>query len=101
MFENHKNYNCEITLDSGEQFKVYANWLHNNELDYWQGWNCQAGSRRLYIDKDLKVYSAVCQNDLLGSALDHFDLLDSTVCRQSRCNGCTDDLMLSKTQLVK
>lgn len=98
QFENHDNYNCEITLDSGETYKVYANWLHNNNLDQWTGWNCQAGANRLYIDKNLEVYGGECKNDSLGHAIDGFKLLSGTTCRQNTCTGCTDDLMVRKTR---
>ena len=95
-FENQENYNCRITLDSGEEYLIYANWLHNEQLDNWQGWTCEAGATRLLIDKDLKVYSGECKNDLLGSAIDEFTILEHSTCRQQRCTGCTDDLMVAK-----
>ena len=38
-FENQENYNCRITTDTGEEYLVYANWLHNERLDNWQGWH--------------------------------------------------------------
>ena len=97
-FKNHPNYNCRITLDNGEQYLVYAHWIHNQGLDHWQGWHCQAGSRRLYIDKDFTVYSALCRNDHLGSAINGFELLDSTICQRKRCHSCTDDILTHKTQ---
>ena len=95
-FENQENYNCRITTDTGEEYLVYANWLHNEQLDNWQGWICEAGSTRLLIDKDFKVYGGECKNDHLGSAIDGFDLLDTTTCQQLRCTGCTDDLIVAK-----
>jgi hypothetical protein len=99
QFENHKNYNIKITTDSGEEYLVYANWLHNNQLDNWQGWSCEAGASRLLIDKDLKVYSGECKNDYLGSAIDGFELLDHAICKQTRCTGCTDDLSIEKSNI--
>ena len=95
-FENQENYNCRITTDTGEEYLVYANWLHNEQLDQWKDWTCEAGATRLLIDKDLKVYSGECKNDLLGSAVDGFTVLEHTTCRQERCTGCTDDLMVAK-----
>ena len=95
-FENHENYNCEITLDDGKTFKIYANWLHNNDLDHWKGWTCYAGSTRLYIDKNLNVWGSECGNDNLGHALTGFNMVDHTVCRQETCTGCTDDLVTKK-----
>lgn len=97
QFENHPNYNCEIQTQSGQTYRVYANWIHNNQLDSWKGWNCQAGTTRLYIDKNLNVYSGECKNDHLGHGLDGFDLLDGTVCKQDTCTGCTDDLIVRKS----
>jgi hypothetical protein len=94
---NHDNYNCCATTQQGQQYLLYANWLHNNGLDHWQGWHCQAGTKRLHIDKNLQVYSGECLNDHLGSALDGFDLLDDgTVCQRPRCTACTDDLLVEK-----
>lgn len=95
-FKNHNNYNCQITTESGETYLIYANWLHNEKLDNWLGWSCEAGVTRLLIDKDLKVYSGECKNDYLGSAIDGFELLDYAICKQIRCTGCTDDLVVAK-----
>jgi len=96
QFENHPNYNCEVTTDSGDTYRVYANWLHNNKLDKWRGWHCQAGVTRLYINKDLEVFGGECRNDQLGNVLTGFELLDETICQQETCNGCTDDLIVHK-----
>ena len=96
QFENHPNYNCEITTDSGETFRVYANWLHNEKLDQWKGWHCQAGTTRMLIDKNFNLYSGECKNDHLGNALTEFDLLNGTICQRNTCTGCTDDLMVDK-----
>lgn len=98
-FENHPNYNCEITTSTGQTYQVFANWLHNSNLDSWQGWHCQAGSKRLYIDKNLEVFGGMCCNDKLGNAVTGFDLLDHSVCRQTQCTGCTDDLQVEKHKL--
>ena len=95
-FENQENYNCRITTDEGEEYLVYANWIHNKQLDHWQGWICEAGATRLLIDKDFKVYGGECKNDLLGSAIDEFIVLEHTTCKQERCTGCTDDLIVAK-----
>lgn len=95
---DHPNYNCEVTLEDGRQYRVYANWLHNEQLDHWHGWHCSAGAQRVFIDRNLQVYGGECQNDLLGSAQETFDLLISTVCKRSTCTGCTDDLMVEKHQ---
>jgi hypothetical protein len=95
--ENQSNYNCRVRTDTGEEYLLYANWLHNNQQDHWQGWQCNAGATRLYIDKDLNVFSGECENDCLGTVFD-FDLLNSTVCKRDRCGGCTDDLMVAKKQ---
>jgi hypothetical protein len=97
-FENHQYYNCKITTESGE-YLVAANWLHNNNLDHWQGWNCDAGFKRLCIDENFDVYSGECQNDYLGNLLGHWDPLNSpTTCKQERCTGCTDDLLIGKNK---
>ena len=94
--ENHQNYNCVVTTDTGEQYSVYANWLHNNQLDNFFDWNCEAGITRLYIDKNLDVYSGECQNNYLGT-IDNFEPLTGNKCQRTRCTGCTDDLIVTKS----
>jgi hypothetical protein len=98
-FEDHNNYNCRITLDNGEDFVVFANWIHNNNLDQWHGWTCDAGHTRLMIDKNLNVWSGECKNDFFGSALDEFYVNAPTTCKRNTCTGCTDDLLTKKSQL--
>jgi hypothetical protein len=98
-FEDHSNYNCCITLDNGEDFVVFANWIHNNNLDQWHGWTCDAGHTRLMIDKDLNVWSGECKNDFFGRADEHFYTNASTVCKRKTCTPCTDDLSVRKSQL--
>jgi hypothetical protein len=95
-FENHSNYNCEIVLDTGEKYLVYANWIHNNSLDHWQGWHCEAGHKRFYIDKNFDVWSGECQNDYLGNATEEWAIKNNSTCKQSTCTGCTDDLLTAK-----
>lgn len=95
--ENHLNYNCRVTVEDGSEFLIYANWMHNESHDHWQGWSCQAGTTRLHIDKNLEVWSGECKNDYLGSALSaDFSILNGTTCRRERCTGCTDDLLVAK-----
>ena len=94
--ENHNNYNCRVTLESGEQYQVFSNWIHNQGLDHWRNWICHAGNKRLHIDKDFNVFGGECRNDHLGSAIGNFEMLDNTICRKDRCTGCTDDLMVEK-----
>jgi hypothetical protein len=99
MFKNHRYYNCEITLDNGETYRVGANWLHNEKLDDWFGWTCDAGHKRISIDKDFDVRSAVCHNDYLGNIFTGWDILPvPTVCKKDRCTGCTDDLLITKKE---
>lgn len=101
-FENHRYYNCEITLDNGEKYQISANWMHNNDLDHWKGWNCDAGYRRLDIDKNFDVYSAQCKNELLGNLFNEWSMYDSpSKCLRERCTGCTDDLLIGKQQSSK
>ena len=97
MFENQKFYNCEIVLDDGQKYLVAANWLHNNNLDHWHGWSCDAGHKRLDIDKNFDVWGGVCHNDYLGNVFGHWRLLDGpTKCKKNRCTSCTDDLLIEK-----
>ena len=93
---NQKNHNCRVTTDTGNEYLVYSSWLHNEQLDLWNGWHCDAGNTRLFIDKNFNVYGGECRNDHLGNALDGFTLLEHAVCQQERCSGCTDDLAVAK-----
>jgi hypothetical protein len=96
---NHSNYNCEITASNGQKSKVYANWLHNQDQDHWQGWHCQTGTLRLNIDKNFNVFNGECKTNFLGSALTDFEpLVNGTICSRVQCTGCTDDLMTAKQQ---
>ena len=96
-FENHKNYNCKILLNNDEEYVIYANWMHNNQLDNWKGWACEAGAARIFIDKNLNVWSGECKNDLLGSIDNGWNLYQShSLCKRDRCTGCTDDLIVKK-----
>lgn len=90
-------YNCTATLDSGEQFQLEANWIHNQNLDHWKDWTCDVGHNRIYIDPELDVYSGECLNDKLGNLNTGWELLPKpTVCVKERCTGCTDDLLATK-----
>ena len=97
-FENQKFYNCKVTTDSGE-YLVSANWLHNNNLDHWKGWSCDAGFKRLSIDEKFNVYSGECMNDYLGNLTESWECFNKpTVCQRDRCTGCTDDLLITKSK---
>jgi hypothetical protein len=95
-FENHPNYNCKVTLDNGEEYLMYANWLHNEKLDSWQGWHCNAGATRFYIDKDFNLWDGECKNTNLGSVFGDWNVNTNTTCSRKTCTGCTDDLMTAK-----
>ena len=96
-FSNQFNYNCKVTLDTNEVYLVDANWLHNTKKDYWKGWHCDAGATRILIDNNLDVYSGQCRNDYLGNIKTGWKLLNSSAtCKQERCTGCADDLMVKK-----
>lgn len=97
QFENHQYYNCEIELDTGDKFNVSADWIHNSNLDNWQHWSCDAGFKRLSIDQDFNVYSAVCNNQFLGNLFGNWQPnLAPSPCLRTRCTGCTDDLLIAK-----
>lgn len=86
-----------MITDTGEQYNVHANWVHNNNLDNWKDWLCAAGRERIFIDDNLDIYSSECLNDYLGNIDSNWAIFNNdTVCKQSRCTGCTDDLILSK-----
>ena len=99
QYPTHEFYNCELTLCDQQKFRVDAQWLHNQNLDSWLGWQCEAGLSRLYIDTDNNVYGGQCQNDHLGNLTSGWQLLDQpTVCHRSRCSPCTDDLIVAKNK---
>lgn len=96
-FSNHIYYNCRVTTDNGQEFLIDANWMHNENLDHWNGWACNVGKDRIYIDAKLNVFSGECKNDQLGNILTGWDVLaDATTCQRLRCTGCTDDLIQHK-----
>ena len=95
-FKNHENYNCEIQTNLGHTYQVYANWMHNENLDLWKDWQCGTGSTRIYIDKNLNVFNGECSVQMLGHALHGFELVEHTTCTKDRCTGCTDDLVTQK-----
>ena len=100
QFKPHEYYNCEVILDNSRHYRIEGNWLHNNQLDQWYGWECEAGYTRLYIDTDDQVYGGQCLNDHLGNLNEQWSLLPkATVCKQQRCTGCTDDLIVSKRKV--
>lgn len=98
-YQNHTNYNCDIVLDTGETFKVYSQWLSNEQTFHWKNWKCDAGFKRLFIDVKEEVYGGVCLNDHLGNLSSGWNLLESqTVCQQESCSPNTDDLVIFKQQ---
>ena len=100
-FENHHNNNCTILLDNGDQYQIYANWLHNHNLDNFKGWQCDAGITRISIDPAGQVFSGECENSNLGNLNTGWHLLEESVavCDRDRCTGCTDDLLAKKINL--
>jgi hypothetical protein len=97
QFLDHEFYNCKIELDNGDSHLIEGNWLHNQDLDHWKGWQCNAGYSRISIDSDNNVYGGQCANDHLGKLDSNWQLLPGpTVCKKDRCNGCTDDLIAKK-----
>ena len=95
-FENHPNYNCKITIDDGREYWVYANWMHNEQLDNWQGWHCDAGHTRFYVDKNFDIWDGECQNKQLGNVLGEWAICTDNICNRKTCTGCTDDLIVKK-----
>lgn len=97
---DHENYNVTIVMDNGKIAKVYANWLHNSELDYWKGWSCDAGVNRITVTEDFEVYGSRCKHDYLGNLNSGFELREETICRKDRCTGSTDDLTIGKRKIL-
>ena len=98
----HNNFNCQITTDDGEESLIYANWLNNNELNNFEGWECYTGTYRIFIDKSLDVYNAMCHSTHMGNLNTGWDLVDKIIiCPNKRCTGNTDDLMTRRYRLDK
>lgn len=98
-FQNQKIYNCKVTLSNNEEYLVYGNWIHNEGLDNWESWDCNAGLDRLLIEADMSVYSGECKNDYLGNLNGEWSPLDKpTKCKRKTCIGCVDDLIVTKKQ---
>ena len=96
-YQNHINYNCEITLDDGETFKIFSQWLSNQKLYQWKDWECNVGFKRIYISGNEEVYSGVCRNNHLGNLKTGWTLLkDPSICQQEHCTPNTDDLVIFK-----
>ena len=96
QFENHSNYNCKITVNDGQEFLIYANWMHNEDLNHWRGWRCDAGHTRFYIDKNFDIWDGECQNTHLGNVLTEWNINTDNICKRATCTGCTDDLIVAK-----
>lgn len=93
-YPNHKNYNCQVTTESGESFLLSANWLNNNDLNRFQNWRCFTGVNRIVITENLDVYNAACQTKFLGNLNTNWELLnDPITCPNIKCTSNTDDLM--------
>ena len=96
MTVNDPNYNSKITFDDDTTALIYASRLHNEQLDYWLGWQCDAGVNYIYIYNN-EVYGGECRNDRLGILDQDWELIDNyTICKLNRCIGCTTDLMQKK-----
>jgi hypothetical protein len=95
--EPDSNYNAVAMFDDGAETKIYANQLRNKNLDYFKGWSCLAGMTRLYIDSNGDVFSCERKNSYLGNIKSQWaPHNEPTLCTQTRCGACTDDLMTEK-----
>lgn len=98
-FENHyHNNNCQIELDNGEKYLIYAPWMHNQHIDNFKGWRCDAGVTRISIDQTGQVFSGECRDSDLGNLITGWQLLEESdaICKRDTCAGCADDLMTKK-----
>ena len=97
---NHNNYNCKITYDTGEEKYIYSNWLNNNNLNNFEGWECHTGATRIFIDKSLNVYNGMCYTKHLGNLTTEWNLVDKKIiCPNQRCTSNTDDLATRRNKL--
>jgi hypothetical protein len=70
--------------------------MHNEKQDNFQGWSCDAGHTRFYIDKDFNIWDGQCKNSQLGNVLGEWHIKTNNICQQTTCTGCTDDLIVAK-----
>ena len=92
-----ENFNCRAEYQDGSTVAVYANQLHNKQLDQWQGWHCQAGVTRIYVDHKGDVWSCEGRNIRLGNVYSDWQHLAAPgQCSKPRCGPCTDDLVTEK-----
>lgn len=92
-----KNFNAIAYYDNGQQVRVYGQQLHNQGMDHWRGWQCDAGYNRIFVFPNGDIYGGECRNDYLGNINNEFKLLDQpTTCGLDRCSSCTSDLIVAK-----
>lgn len=76
--------------------------MHNQKIDNFKGWRCDAGVTRISIDQVGQIFSGECHNDNLGNLNTGWELLEESVaiCKRDRCGGCADDLMTKKCAIT-
>jgi hypothetical protein len=96
------NYNAIAVTEDGQEYLIFSERLHNENLDNWKGWNCAAGYNYLVIDAESNVYGSMCKNDYLGNLNSEFQILNTyTICKRDRCILCAPDLSVSKFKVKK
>lgn len=93
-----KTADCTVVLKDGTEIDIESWELWRNNLHYFKGWTCAAGSDSIIIESDFQVWSGVCRNDNLGNLLDdNFSLFkEPTICTTNQCTACISDLTNSK-----
>lgn len=93
-----ENYNAQIKYEDGKTVNIYSAKLYLLNLHDFEGWQCHAGSHRIFILPNTSVWSGECQNDILGR-LDDLSFQIKTapvICRQKTCTNNPDDVMIEK-----
>ena len=98
MIKHADNYNVVVQDEQGQEHLMHANQLQDLNLHHWQGWLCNAGVDYMYVTENGDCWGSQCQNDYLGNVnQERITLLTQpTVCRQTTCTGCTNDLTVAK-----
>jgi organic radical activating enzyme len=98
FIEEDKNYNAQIYYDNGHRVNIYSAKMYLLNLHHFQGWQCRAGSHRIFVLPDTSVWSAECQNDFLGYLEDSsFQIKTQPVtCQREVCTNNPDDIMTEK-----
>jgi MoaA/NifB/PqqE/SkfB family radical SAM enzyme len=77
----------------GKQMKIRT--LLMNGLNRFKGFKCMAGSKRLHVTFEGKIYAGSCQARFLGTIKDPVFMDEPLICPKDSCQ-CADDVKVKK-----